>query len=60
MRMPESLHCYYVPVLALKPGALRNGAPFKDWALSVPLAKLLAPAQGRTLSREGIESIRGG
>jgi hypothetical protein len=22
-----------VPVLARKPGALRNGAPFKDWAL---------------------------
>jgi hypothetical protein len=24
---------YYVPVLARKPGALRNGAPFKDWVL---------------------------
>ena len=24
---------HYVPVLARKPGALRNGAPFKDWAL---------------------------
>jgi len=24
---------HYVPVLACKPGALRNGAPFKDWAL---------------------------
>jgi hypothetical protein len=24
---------HYVPVLAKKPGALRNGAPFKDWAL---------------------------
>jgi len=23
---------HYVPVLARKPGALRNGAPFKDWA----------------------------
>jgi hypothetical protein len=22
----------YAPVLARKPGALRNGAPFKDWA----------------------------
>src|SRR5271165_4861210 len=22
---------HYVPVLARKPGALRNGAPFKDW-----------------------------
>jgi transposase len=24
---------HYVPVLAKKPGALRNGAPFKDWVL---------------------------
>ncbi len=24
---------HYVPVLARKPGALRNGAPFKDWIL---------------------------
>jgi hypothetical protein len=24
---------HYVPVLAKKPGALRNGAPFKDWLL---------------------------
>lgn len=24
---------HYVPVLARKPGALRNGAPFKDWPL---------------------------
>jgi len=24
---------HYVPVLAKKPGALRNGAPFKDWSL---------------------------
>jgi hypothetical protein len=24
---------HYIPVLARKPGALRNGAPFKDWEL---------------------------
>ena len=24
---------HYVPALKKKPGALRNGAPFKDWAL---------------------------
>jgi transposase len=24
---------HYIPVLARKPGALRNGAPFKDWSL---------------------------
>jgi hypothetical protein len=27
---------HYVPVLARKPGALRNGAPFKDWVLPPP------------------------
>jgi hypothetical protein len=30
---------HYVPVLARKPGALRNGAPFKDWALPAPLER---------------------
>jgi hypothetical protein len=29
---------HYVPVLARKPGALRNGAPFKDWPLPANLA----------------------
>jgi transposase len=29
---------HYVPVLARKPGALRNGAPFKDWVLPASLA----------------------
>jgi hypothetical protein len=28
---------HYVPVLARKPGALRNGAPFKDWILPAGL-----------------------
>ena len=28
---------HYVPVLARKPGALRNGAPFKDWPLPANL-----------------------
>ena len=27
---------HYVPVLARKPGALRNGAPFKDWGCPAP------------------------
>ena len=31
---------HYLPVLARKPGALRNGAPFKDWALPSALARL--------------------
>ena len=29
---------HYVPVLARKPGALRNGAPFRDWVLPASLA----------------------
>lgn len=31
---------HYLPVLARKPGALRNGAPFKDWALSPALERV--------------------
>src|ERR1700746_128294 len=31
---------HYVPVLARKPGALRNGAPFKDWVLPTGLDRL--------------------
>ncbi len=31
---------HYVPVLARKPGALRNGAPFKDWVLPTSLARI--------------------
>jgi transposase len=41
---------HYVPVLARKPGALRNGAPFKDWVLPGSLgrvrAKLAAAVDG--------------
>ena len=29
-----------MPVLARKPGALRNGAPFKDWVLPAGLARI--------------------
>ena len=31
---------HYLPVLARKPGALRNGLPFKDWALPPGLAQV--------------------
>ena len=31
---------HYVPVLARKPGALRNGAPFKDWILPANLERV--------------------
>ena len=31
---------HYVPVLARKPGALRNGAPFRDWAPPATLERI--------------------
>jgi hypothetical protein len=31
---------HYVPVLARKPGALRNGAPFKDWVLPAEMERV--------------------
>ena len=37
---------HYVPVLARKPGALRNGAPFKDWLLPAGLERLRRKLQG--------------
>lgn len=33
---------HYVPVLARKPGALRNGAPFRDWVLPGALGQVQA------------------
>jgi hypothetical protein len=33
---------HYVPVLARKPGALRNGAPFKEWVLPSAMEKIRA------------------
>jgi hypothetical protein len=33
---------HYVPVLARKPGALRNGAPFKHWVLPRAIEKVRA------------------
>lgn len=31
---------HYVPVLARKPGALRNGAPFRDWVLPASIERV--------------------
>src|ERR1700759_5087213 len=31
---------HYVPVLVRKPGALRNGAPFKDWVLPAAIERI--------------------
>jgi hypothetical protein len=33
---------HYLPLLMKKPGALRNGAPFKDWALPPALTQVRA------------------
>jgi transposase len=37
---------HYVPVLARKPGALRNGAPFKDWLLPASLEQVRRKLKG--------------
>ena len=37
---------HYVPVLARKPGALRNGAPFKDWDLPSALGRVQKRLKG--------------
>jgi len=38
---------HYLPVLERKPGALRNGAPFKDWDLPEPIGRLGIALQKR-------------
>jgi transposase len=52
---------HYVPVLARKPGALRNGAPFKDWVLPASLTrvwrKLAAVADGDRQMVEILTSV---
>lgn len=37
---------HYVPVLARKPGTLRNGAPFKDWVLPPAMAAIRRKLKG--------------
>jgi transposase len=37
---------HYVPILSKKPGALRNGAPFKDWVLPSALEKVRRKLRG--------------
>ena len=37
---------HYVPVLARKPGALRNGAPFRDWPLPSGLEQVRRRLEG--------------
>ncbi len=38
---------HYVPILARKPGALRNGAPFKGWELPGALGRMRVRLSGR-------------
>ena len=45
---------HYLPVLASKPGALRNGAPFKDWVLPPALERVRRKLAG---SDEGDRQI---
>jgi hypothetical protein len=45
---------HYVPVLARKPEALRNGAPFKDWVLPVDIERV----RRKLASDDGAEDIR--
>lgn len=40
---------HYVPLLARKPGALRNGAPFKEWVLPKPIQAV----KDKLLNRKG-------
>ena len=37
---------HYVPVLARKPGALRNGAPFRDWVLPAATERVRRKLRG--------------
>ena len=48
---------HYVPILTKKPGALRNGAPFKGWQLPNALGRLRTVRQG---SRGGAGGRAGG
>ncbi|HET90757.1 MAG TPA: IS21 family transposase [Chloroflexi bacterium] len=38
---------HYLPVLERKPGALRNGAPFRDWDLPAPIQAVWAELKER-------------
>ncbi len=40
---------HYIEVLERKPGALRNGAPFKDWDLPAPLNAARTPLPAATM-----------
>jgi hypothetical protein len=43
---PSLVASHYVPILSRKPGALRNGAPFKDWVLPAALERVRRKLRG--------------
>ena len=52
---------HYVPVLARKPGALRNGAPFKDWVLPAGLERIRRKLAGASDGdRQMVDILDGG
>ena len=50
---------HYVPVLARKPGALRNGAPFRDWVLPTAMAMIQRKLKGVSDGDKQMVSILG-
>jgi hypothetical protein len=49
---------HYVPVLTRKPGALRNGAPFKDWVLPKAMERIQRKLAGSSDGDRQISSLR--
>jgi hypothetical protein len=50
---------HYVPVLTRKPGALRNGAPFRDWVLPTAIATIRRKLKGVSDGDKQMVSILG-
>ena len=48
---------HYVPVLARKPGALRNGAPFRDWVLPAALERIRRKLVGDDGDRQMVKIL---
>ena len=49
---------HYVPVLARKPGALRNGTPFKDWVLPAAMERVRRKLAGVTDGRSALPPVK--
>jgi transposase len=48
---------HYVPVLARKPGALRNGAPFRDWVLPAAMDRIRRKLAGDDGDRQMVKIL---